>query len=222
MPKKSERRSAPKALARRDLFGPPPILEGEDADAYNEILDRVFGAVAPTDFVEEIWVRDLADVSWAMFRWRRILAALVSDLVWEEVNDKATSLAGDQTQLMSGPEKEELDKLLNSDSELSWETRVAKYPRANKKFQELWSAAKSTVDIDLIQGWVLKNNLDMIERINDLITIAQRRIDEIMRELDRHRFMKKQLNSFQDPQESKLATGGPKLIEGKALNKKVA
>ena len=62
----------------------------------------------------------------------------------------------------------------------------------------------------------------MIERINDLIIIAQRRIDEVMRELDRHRFMRAQLNSLQDRQGSKLATGKPKLIEGKALNKKVA
>ena len=222
MPKKSERRSAPKALVRRDLFGPPPILEGEDADAYNEILDRVFGAVGPTDFVEEIWVHDLVDVTWTMFRWRRILAALVSDQVWHQVNNKATSLVEDQSHLMNGPEKEELDRLLDSNSELSWEMRVTKYPRANKKFLELWSAAKSTLDIDLIQGCVLKNNLDMIERINDLIPIAQRRIDEVMRELDRHRFMQAQLNSFQDRQESKLATGKPKLIEGKALNKKVA
>ena len=67
-----------------------------------------------------------------------------------------------------------------------------------------------------------RKNLDMIERFHNLITIAQRRIDEVMRELDRHRFMRAQLNSFQDRQESKLTTSRPKLIEGKALNKKVA
>ena len=222
MRKRPNRQSASKVFGRSHLFGPPPILEGEDAKAYDEILDRVFGAVGPTDFIEEIWVRDLVDVTWAMFRWRRILAALVGEEVWESVNDKAASLAEAQTKLMEGPERADMEKLLDSNSEFSWETRVAKYPRANKKFQELWSSAKSTLNMDLIQGRVLRNGLDMIEKIDNLIAIAQRRIDEVIRELDRHRFMQKQLNSFQDRQGSKLETVEPKMIEGKALNKKVA
>ena len=208
MPKKLERQSAPTPLAHGDLFGPPPIFEGEDAGAYNEIVDRVFNAVGPTDFVEEIWVRDLADVTWEMFRWRRILAALVSDEVSKDVDYRLIFLVDKQIDLMEGPEREEMDSEQNR-----W---------ANKKYQELWSAVKSTLDVNLIQGEVLNKNLKMIERINDLILIAQRRIDEVMRELDRHRFMQAQLNSFQDRQESKLANGGPKLIEGKALNKKIA
>ena len=44
MPKKSQRLSAVKASVRRDLLGPPPILDGEGLNAYNEILDRVFDA----------------------------------------------------------------------------------------------------------------------------------------------------------------------------------
>ena len=47
---KSKNQPARKAFRRPHLFGPPPILEGEEADAYNEILDRVFDAIAPTDF----------------------------------------------------------------------------------------------------------------------------------------------------------------------------
>ena len=139
-----------------------------------------------------------------MFSWRRILAALVSEEVWKNVNDRASSLVEEQIKLMDGSEKEEMDKLVNSDSGLSWETLCKQHPLANEKYQELWSAAKSTLDIDLIQQRVLKHNLDMIERINDLIIIAQRRIDEVMRELDRHRFMRAQLNSFQDRQELKF------------------
>ena len=39
MTKKSQSHSARKAFRRPHLFGPPPILEGEEADTYNEILD---------------------------------------------------------------------------------------------------------------------------------------------------------------------------------------
>ena len=222
MSKKSKRQSASKGFRRPDLFGPPPILEGEDPKAYDEILDRVFGAVGPTNFIHEIWVRDLVDGAWTTLRWRRTSATLVSKEVSEKVKKKAELLAKAQTELMEGPEKADMEKFLDSNSELSWETRIAKYPRAHKKFQELYSSAKSTLDVDLIQARVLRDNLDIIERFNNLIMIGQRRIDEVIRELDRHRFMQKQLNSFQDRQGSKSETVEPKMIEGKALNKKVA
>ena len=222
MQKKPKRRSSAKAFRRPHLFGPPPLLEGEDARAYNEMLDRVFSAVAPTDFIEEIWARDLVDVTWAMFRCRRLLAALMSDKVWEDVNDEACSRAEAATELMEGTEKEEMDKLLDFDSGLSWETRVAQNPRANEKFQKLWSSAKSTLNMDLIQGKVMRRNLDIIERIENLIMIARRRIDEVIRELDRHRSMQKQLNSFQDREAPKFRAVEPKLIEGQTTNKKVA
>jgi hypothetical protein len=149
-------------------------------------------------------------------------SASAHEEVWETVNDSATSLARAETELMKGPEKEEMERLLDSNSEFSWETRVAKYPGANKKFQELWSAAKSTLNIDLIQGRVLRRNLDTIEQISDLIMIAQRRLDEVIRELDRRRVIRKQLNSFQDLGAVKFEAVEPKMIEGKALNKKVA
>ena len=222
MPKKSQRQSAVKASVRRDLLGPPPILDGEDLNAYNEILDSVFNAVGPTDFIDEILAHDISDAAWSKIRWRRILAAFVADQVQKEVDDEAFYLASAEAKLLVGAEKENMERLLQPSLEFSFEERAAKYPHAHRKFKELLSAAKSTLNLDLIQAKVLVKNLDTIERLNDLIAIEQRRIDEVMRELDRHRFMQAQLNSFRDRQESKLATGGPKLIEGKALNKKVA
>ena len=222
MPKKSQRQSAVKASVRRDLLGPPPILDGEDLNAYNEILDRVFNAVGATDFIDEILAHDISDAAWSKIRWRRVLAAFVNDQVQKWVDDEAFCLASAQAKLLGGPEKENMDGLLEAGLELSAEERAAKYPHAHKKFKELFSAAKSTLNLDLIQAEVSVKNLDTIERLNDLIAIAQRRIDEVVRELDRRRYMRAQLNSFQDRQELKLATGGPKLIEGKALNKKVA
>jgi hypothetical protein len=86
--------------------------------------------------------------------------------------------------------------------------------RANDKFQEPWSAARSTLNMDLIQARVLQENLDVIERIDNLIMIAQRRIDEVIRELDRHRIMRRDASNFQVVER--------KMIEGKTTNKKVA
>ena len=205
----------------RDLFGPPPIIEGEKAKDYGELLERVFNALKPTDFVEEIWARDFADVTWSMFRWRRILAALLDDQVSDQVNDEATRRARQEVKSLKGTEKEEIDKFLDPESKLSSEEAAAKYPRANDKLEALWDKAESELNIDLIQARVITDNLDTIERIKFLIAIAQRRIDEVIRELDRHRVIRAQLNKFSVAIDAANVVE-PKLVTGKVINKKVA
>jgi hypothetical protein len=210
------------ALNRAQLFGSPPIIEGEKPKDYRKLLERVFEAVAPADFIEEIWARDLADVTWSMFRLRRSLAAMLDDEVWDKVNDEASSRAEREATMLplEGAEKEEMDRLLDH-SELDWDERVAKYPRANDKFQALWSKAKSDPNLDLMQARVITYNLDTIERIEALIASAQRRIDEVVRELDRHRVIRVQLNKLSVANEGAKAAA-PKMITGKVIDKKVA
>src|SRR6202030_1130933 len=59
-------------------FGPAPLIEGEDAGAYDELLLRISAAVRPHDIFEEIWVRDIVDLVWEAFRLRRFKACLVT------------------------------------------------------------------------------------------------------------------------------------------------
>ena len=212
-----------KGLSPLKLFGPPPLLYGEDEAAYDEMLARVSGAFGPKDFIEEIWVRDLVDAAWTIIRLRRIQAAFLSDKVWNNVNEKASSLAGADPKLMEGTEKEkeEWKKLLSSDSELSWEELVEQNPRAYKKFQKFWAAAESTLDKDLIQAEIIIRELDTIERIEHFIAIAQRRYDAVIRELDRHRFIQNQRDSIQNAVEAEFKTIKPTTVP-KITNKKVA
>ena len=215
---KSKNRPGSNSLS---LFGPPPIIEGEKAKDYGELLERVFNALEPTDFIEEIWARDFADVAWSMFRWRRILAALLDDQVSDQVNDEAAKRARQEAKSLKGTEKEEIDKFLDPESKLSSEDFVAKYPRANDKLDALWDKAESELNVDLIQARVITDNLDTIERIESLIAIAQRRIDEVIRELDRHRVIRAQLNKLSVAIDAANVVQ-PKLITGKVINKKVA
>jgi hypothetical protein len=181
------------ALSRRSLLGRPPLIEGEDAAAYEELLARIFSAKSPTDFIEEIWVRDLADVAWALLRLRRVLAAFlsakISDDASEAASEEATSLAEAEAELMEGAEKKEMNRFLQDDS-LSWEELVAQNPRANEKFQELWSSARANLDMDAIQAEVMVREFDTIEQIEKLIAITERRFDAIIHEMDRHRLMR--------------------------------
>jgi hypothetical protein len=81
-------------------FGPAPLIEGEDAGAYDELLVRISSAVRPADIFEEIWVRDVVDLVWEALRLRRLKAgakALAQNLRplvgWDQANGLARGWA---------------------------------------------------------------------------------------------------------------------------------
>ncbi len=130
----------------------------------------------------------------------------MKDKVWKDVNEEAWPLIEADPKLMEGTEKEkeEMEKLLNPDFELSWDKLVEQYPRANEKFQKFWAAAESTLDKNLIQAKIIINKLDTIERIEHFIAIAQRRYDTVIREFDRHRFIHDQRDSIENAVEAEF------------------
>jgi hypothetical protein len=98
-PMSKERAASSSSKASRlRLFGPPPLLEGEDAAAYNELLARVSGAVKPSDVIEEIWVRDIVDLTWEIFRWRRlkakVLAVVAPEVTFSRFMDSFEKIEG--------------------------------------------------------------------------------------------------------------------------------
>jgi hypothetical protein len=68
----------PEPAARLAWLGPPPLFEGEDTAAYDQLLARISGAVKPTDIFEEIWVGDIVDLVWEAGRLRRLKASLMT------------------------------------------------------------------------------------------------------------------------------------------------
>ena len=58
--------------------GPPPLIAGESAPAYQEMLAHVAGALNPSDMLEHMWVRDVVDLAWEVFRLRRQKANLMA------------------------------------------------------------------------------------------------------------------------------------------------
>jgi hypothetical protein len=63
--------------ARLAVFGPPLLLEGEDAAAYDALCARICAAVKPVDTIEEIFVNGLIALQWEILRWRRLSWSLV-------------------------------------------------------------------------------------------------------------------------------------------------
>jgi hypothetical protein len=72
--------AASSALGRTQrlaLFGPPPLIESEDAAAYEQVLARIFAAVKPVDIIDEIFIADFASLEWEALRLRRLKWSLI-------------------------------------------------------------------------------------------------------------------------------------------------
>ena len=59
------------------LFGPPPILEGEDAEGYSVLFGRVCAAIKPIDVIDEMFMADVVALEWEVLRWRRLKLCLI-------------------------------------------------------------------------------------------------------------------------------------------------
>ena len=83
VPRKSESKTEvaaaqiPGQVQRLSLFGPPLLLEGEDAAAYDELLARMCAAVKPVDVIDEMLVADIVALEWEVLRWRRLKRTLM-------------------------------------------------------------------------------------------------------------------------------------------------
>jgi len=54
----------------------PSLANGDDAPTYAQLAARIRAAVAPANVIEEIWARDVADLTWDVVRLRRLKAGL--------------------------------------------------------------------------------------------------------------------------------------------------
>src|SRR5262245_25757050 len=69
----------PGQVQRLAVFGPPLLLEGEDAAAYDELLGRICAAVKPVDIIDEMFIADIAALEWEVLRWRRLKRTLMQE-----------------------------------------------------------------------------------------------------------------------------------------------
>jgi len=69
--------SIPERAQRLALFGPPLLIEGEDAAAYDQLLARIFAAVKPVDVIDEMFTADVVSLEWEVLRLRRLKWSLI-------------------------------------------------------------------------------------------------------------------------------------------------
>jgi hypothetical protein len=164
---KKPRCGSPAGTSIADLLGPPPVILGEDARKFEELHTRITAAMKPREAIEEIWVRDVADLTWEVLRLRRLKASLL-------LTCAHAGLVRVLKPLVGSTEAEQLAA--------AWAKRDA---AAVAKVKSLLAASELTVDAIMAETLTLK--LEQTERFEAMIAVAEARLAAALREVDRHR-----------------------------------
>ena len=178
------------AVTRLAIFGSPPLLAGENAAAYDDLLSRVSGNLKPSDILEEIWVREIVDLIWESQRWRRHLASLIKAAVPQALEQILKPLVQDEPVSRRGSFQERTraaEEALNAKGTaatlaMQW---AARDPVAIQRVDDLLASVGLTMDNVTAQA--VARDLDKIERFNRLIANAEWRRNALLREIDRRR-----------------------------------
>jgi hypothetical protein len=192
--------AAPQGKTRSDvsIFGPVPVLKGEDAEAYYALLAEVSSGVKPSDIIEEMWVQDVVYLSWEIFRWRRVKASIVAGGLPDSL-------------------KAILAPIAEADGDSEWMNSLIKMwckqkPSAIKRVNKLLASANLTFDAVIARA--IWKRFEQIERIDHWITIAEGRRNVVLREIDRHRTVFAQ--TLRDTMQ-KVEEAQHEMIESKAI-----
>ncbi len=156
--------------ALEEALGPPSLLPGENVDAYNALHDHLRRAVHPSDAVEEMWVRDVADLCWEILRLRRFK---------NKLTESAMSRSLDSVLGVIGVPESARRKLV-----AAWETRGEKELKSIERILQEGGRDWSAVAAETFQR---REKLVIFERVDDLILRSERRRDSILREIERRR-----------------------------------
>ena len=150
------------------LFGPAPLIRGEDRVAYDECHKRIFAAAKCQDFLMEIVANDIVNLTWDSIRYRRAKAEFLSQALSDAISAEMASILEDDDAGIAFAEK--------------WAARDAD---AIKEIEE--TLALPGLSIDLLTARVLINSLETIAQLDRMIASADSRRNAALRELERHR-----------------------------------
>jgi hypothetical protein len=173
----------------------PPLLPGEAEADYLGVAARIVAVAQPKRAIEEFLIRDVVDLTWEIFRLRRLKAALLRAAASKGVH-RILSTTG------YGPDISSVDDF------------AAKWASGNagrlREFEEMLKKAGFTMDEVMAEA--LAEVIDSFERIDRMIASAEARRNNALREIDRHRealgaAMRRAVDEAQDAEFRDAETG---------------
>ena len=150
-----------------ELLGPPPLLPSESLGDYEDLKARLRAKIAPQDVLEEIWLRDILDLQWEVLRMRRLKSRLLGN----------SSPIGLESLLHRRVNYLDKDKLVEG------------WGRGDKEsIKEVEAILKSRgLNLDDVDAHSLLKRLEPLESIDRMISQAEARRNNALREVERSR-----------------------------------
>jgi hypothetical protein len=149
-----------------------PLLPGEQEPDYANLVARIVAVAQPSDAIEDRLTRDVIDLTWEIFRLRRVKAGILK----ASINTGVERILDD---LGYGPE-----------ISFDYTEKVAKKWAAGDKTarKEVQAALdKAGLTTDDVTAKTLESKLDSFERLDRMLASAEARRNNALREIDRHR-----------------------------------
>jgi hypothetical protein len=201
-----------------ELFGPPPLLDAEEAKVYYGMLTSFARSIRPADLITWMLIKDLADHRVEIARYRRMKVAFVraahETKVGSDMEDRIVTTISLVEKLVEMKEerlpisaerteeyKELHDRLIDHFDECIYELRLMPKLAKGVTMTEADVAA-------LFSNWVKD-----LERIDTLLQAAEKRFSRTLAEIDHHqrglgRYCREELNNIIDGEIVEAPTAG--------------
>lgn len=203
-----------KALAKTTIFGPPPILMGEDERVYDDLLEKVSSDIKPKGIIEQILIKDVVDLTYELFRLRGLKAAWLSDIIPDCLEEFL------EPHIRRSAKNEESDTpSLAGKLARKWaEGNRAAHARVEKL------VASRKLVMASVYAYALTDRFDDIERIDRMIITVEGRRNAVFREIDRHRIALSRAlsDNIHEIEDAEFETIEPEAVIPKIANDKNA
>jgi hypothetical protein len=167
------------------LFGPPILLEGEDAAAHDQLFARICSEMKPVGIIEEIFVADLVSLEWEVLRWRRLKSSLIQARGRRVLQNFLEPIRKDWIQDEPFPASR-LDMIREDQATKELVQAYARRePHAVTLVHRLLTDAGASMDGLMAEA--LAEKLDDIERIDRLTSNTESRRNASLHEIERRR-----------------------------------
>jgi hypothetical protein len=170
-------------------FGPIPILPGEDPDEFDALLTEISSAVKPVDAIENILVTDYVDLTWQIFRLRRIKEALLEHALPSALEDMLRPLIHRRKPKNESRTELNLHAPFVAEPPPPAYTLVKKWlagdAAAKRRVEKLMASRKYSMTTVLARAFI--ENADLLDCIERMSASLEGRRNAVLREIDRRR-----------------------------------
>ena len=170
----------------RDVLGEPPLLATEDPNQYDALLRGFARDITPSGFIEWLWVKDIADITWDIIRYRHIKASYV-DGCFRSALERQLDLALQREKRAAHPDESALYfdvvRMLDEPNKLANDFIA----NANtKEKRDKWLKAHG-VNVESITTTSIDAAVDKLEVIERLLASVEHRRNNALQEIERRR-----------------------------------